>query len=65
MQDKMERLHPKMMKASDTIADGPTSKMDVKRKLEGIVDFLPMMKGQEKLVRDQISRLPSLSTQGI
>jgi len=63
MQDKMERLHPKMMKASDTIADG--SKMDVKRKLEGIVDFLPMMKGQEKLVRDQISRLPSLSTQGI
>ena len=63
MQDKMERLHPNMMKASDTIADG--SKMDVKRKLEGIVDFLPMMKGQEKLVRDQISRLPSLSTQGI
>ena len=63
MQDKMERLHPKRMKASDTIADG--SKMDVKRKLEGIVDFLPMMKGQEKLVRDQISRLPSLSTQGI
>ena len=46
-----------MLKTSEAFGNG----MDVKKKLEGIADLLPMMKEQEKLVRDQIGQLPSIS----